>query len=478
MKFKSHNAIFVGMALGAVFGVILTLVKESFGEASTNAASLFWFNSLLATLDFFGKTLFIGLLKMIIAPLILVSIVAGVTSIPSFDDAGRIGTRTIAYYVSTTTIAVLIGLVCVLTIQPGRRGQATEIREARIEELKASKEEFRALGKDPNNKTEYLSWLLQKEGSEQGERYLRVVSKKDRSAFEMFQEDIIKPLLMNPFKSLADSNSLGIIFFSLLLGLVCTAVGEPAAPLVNFFRSGNEVMLKLTQWLMSLSPFAVFCLMASVITEYGLTVFSTLGWYCLTVIIAIFVHVFVLLTILRVFGQISPIKFLSGIREAWLIAFATRSSAATLPVTVRCLIENLGISRKVTQFTVPVGATINMDGTALYEGVAIIFLLQIYAGLDDVGATLTAASVLIIFITAVLASVGAAAVPDAGLVTMVLVANAVHLPVYYIPFIFAVDAFLDMFRTSTNVLGDAIGAVVVDRYEKSDQSNTASTAVV
>jgi Na+/H+-dicarboxylate symporter len=149
-----------------------------------------------------------------------------------------------------------------------------------------------------------------------------------------------------------------------------------------------------------------------------------------------------------------------------MIAFSTRSSAATLPVTIANTTEKLKVSPKVANFTLPLGATMNMDGTALYEGVAVIFLIQIYGGLDDVTITMTAIATLLIFITAVLASVGAAAVPDAGLVTMVLVAAAVHLPIYYIPLIFAVDAFLDMFRTSTNVLGDTVGAIVVNRLEE------------
>ena len=173
-----------------------------------------------------------------------------------------------------------------------------------------------------------------------------------------------------------------------------------------------------------------------------------------------------LVTICATIGKVGPIRLWKGIREAWMIAFTTRSSAATLPVTIANVTEKLKVSPKVANFSLPLGATMNMDGTALYEGIAIIFLIQIYGGLDDVSIAMTAMTTILIFITAVLASVGAAAVPDAGLVTMVLVASAVHLPIYYIPLIFAVDAFLDMFRTSTNVLGDTVGAVVIDRLER------------
>ena len=459
MRFRLHNLIFVFMGLGVVAGLFLS-------RADPEAA---WLVTTLQWLDFFGKTIFIGLLKMIIAPLILVSIVAGVTSIPSFGEAGRIGGRTLLYYIVTTSIAVAIGLLLVLTLKPGEKGYSIKLREERQAELQQRRTAFqKETGKDPAAADSgYLVWLADQEGREQSgqhAKYKRVTKKRDRSTFKMFEEDIVKPMLMNPFQSLTERNSLGIIFWALLLGLVCMAVGEPAKPLIDLFRGANHVILRLTNWLMAISPFAIFCLITAILARHGPGVFESLGWYCATVIGGIGIHICVLLGICAVFGRMSPFRFLRGIREAWAIAFATRSSAATLPVTVRCVTENLGVSKKVANFTLPVGATVNMDGTALYEGVAIIFLIQIYGGMDDVGITLVGGVTLVIFITAVLASVGAAAVPDAGLVTMLLVATAVHLPVYYLPFIFAVDAFLDMFRTSTNIMGDAVGAVVVDHF--------------
>ncbi|MDJ0521695.1 MAG: dicarboxylate/amino acid:cation symporter [Planctomycetota bacterium] len=469
MRPRLHNLIFVFMALGVVVGVLLADVDDKTAG---------WYATTLQWLDFFGKTIFIGLLKMIIAPLILVSIVAGVTSIPSFGDAGRIGVRTLLYYVSTTTIAVTIGLILVLTIRPGDKSGAQDVRAQREAELAQRRIEFREeTGKDPKaEESEYLTWLVEREGRGGTEKYKRVVSKRDRGTFDMFVEDIVQPMLMNPFQALAERNSLGIIFFALLLGLVCMAVGEPARALIDLFQAANQVILRLTNWLMAISPFAVFCLMAGIVARHGPEVFETLGWYCGTVIGGILIHAALLLGVCALIGRMNPITFLRGFREAWAIAFATRSSAATLPVTVRCMTRKLGVSPKVANFTLPVGATINMDGTALYEGVAVIFLIQIYGGMDDVGITLAGGAVLIIFITAVLASVGAAAVPDAGLVTMVLVATAVHLPVYYLPFIFAVDAFLDMFRTSVNVMGDAIGAVVVDRFERPEAERAPEAA--
>ncbi len=474
MKIKLHNLIFVAMIVGVAVGLALWWVDKRQGdEESATVAQILWW------LDLFGPTIFMGALKMIIAPLIFASIVSGVTSLPDMSELGKIGWKTMAYYVTTTSVAVLIGLVFVLMIQPGTKSSAQSLRETRQGELAERRKEFAAsTNRDPLNESgkptgEYLSWLAGREGGKQASgheaaRFSKLEGAGSRTAGDIFKDDIIKPLLMNPFRSLSADppNSLGIIFFALLTGVACTVVGEAAAPVVRFFQGLNEVVMQVTHWLMAVSPFAIACIMAGLVAENGPDIFQTLGWYCGTVIGAILVHILALLTICRLLGGVGPIALFRGIREAYMIAFTTRSSAATLPITIENVTEKLDVSPKVANFSLPLGATMNMDGTALYEGVAIIFLIQIYGGLDDVSIAMTFATTILIFITAVLASVGAAAVPDAGLVTMVLVASAVHLPIYYIPLIFAVDAFLDMFRTSTNVLGDSIGAIVVNRLER------------
>jgi Na+/H+-dicarboxylate symporter len=477
MKLKLHNLIFVGMLLGVVVGVGLWwLRKQALGAGNAEPAlythAVWW-------LDLLGPTIFMGALKMIIAPLILASIVAGVTSLPNMSELGAIGWKTMAYYISTTTIAVVLGLIFVLTVKPGARAASTELRERRAGELAEYRTRFQQatdsspLREDGSPTARYLAFLAAEEGAEQAAgheagRFKKLAGAKERTAGDIFKDDIVRPLLSNPFTSLSASppNSLGIIFFALLLGIACMVVGERAGQVVSFFHGLNAVIMKITHWLMSISPFAIACIMAKLVAENGPEIFQTLGWYCGTVIGAIVVHVFVLLAICMLVGGIGPLRLWRGIREAWMIAFTTRSSAATLPITIANTTENLKVSPKVANFSLPLGATMNMDGTALYEGVAVIFLIQIYGGLDDVTITMTAMTTILIFVTAVLASVGAAAVPDAGLVTMVLVASAVHLPIYYIPLIFAVDAFLDMFRTSTNVLGDSIGAIVVNRLER------------
>ncbi|HUU83059.1 MAG TPA: dicarboxylate/amino acid:cation symporter [Phycisphaerae bacterium] len=475
MRIKLHNLIFLAMIMGVAVGVALWLLGKRTDDTSQAICThvLWW-------LDLFGPTIFMGALKMIIAPLILASIVSGVTSLPDMKELGAIGWKTLAYYICTTTIAVVIGLVFVLMIQPGKRDASVRVRQSRVAELEDRREAYQeisgqpALSAEGQPEPQYLTWLATQDGAAQAAgheaaRMARLASSGERTAGDIFKDDIIRPLLMNPFRALAASppNSLGIIFFSLLLGLACMVVGGPAANVVSFFQGLNKVIMQVTHWLMAVSPFAIGCIMAGLVARNGPEIFQTLGWYCATVIGGIAVHVAVLIAISASIGGVGPVRLIRGIREAYMIAFTTRSSAATLPVTIANVIEKLHVSPKVANFSLPLGATMNMDGTALYEGVAVIFLIQIYGGLDDVSITMTAMTTLLIFVTAVLASVGAAAVPDAGLVTMVLVAAAVHLPIHYIPLIFAVDAFLDMFRTSTNVLGDSVGAIVVNRLERS-----------
>ena len=460
IKMKQHNQIFLFLAFGVVVGLFIPYTEDFFIQNNIH----YVYEAMPHVTHFIGVTLFIGLLKMIIAPLILLSIVSGITTLKNFDEVKTIGKSTVFYYFSTTAIAVLIGLCAVLTIKPGTRGYSNEIRAQREAQIESYRQEFVAQGGKADNRIEFLKFIGQKEGVSQTEKYNRIIAKKERSPFEMVTEDVIKPMITNPFNALANNNSLGIIFFSILLALGLAAYATQTQPMIDVFHAGNAAIMKITHWLMGISPYAIFCLMVNSMLQYGPEVFQTLGWYCLTVLIGIACHVLFLLAVVWIFGRKNPINFIIGLKEALLISFSTRSSAATLPVTIRCLTTNLGISKKVVGFTTPVGATINMDGTALYEGIAILFLFQVFGGLEDVPTVITGTTIFIIFITAVLASIGAAAVPDSGLITMVLVATAVGLPVYYIPFIFAVDAFLDMFRTSTNVLGDSVGAAVVARY--------------
>lgn len=466
-KIPLHYRILIGMFVGLIAGLLMFGYGDP--ESSQFQTAVWW-------LDLFGKDLFIGMLKMIIAPLILASIVAGIYSLPNAREIGNVGIKTVGYYCCTTAIAVAIGITAVLIISPGTKDASQRIRADRQDVLSAYRSEFEAetgqIANAPESKGEYLAYIARQEGASfSGQdfqsRWDRIQSTRERTAGEMFREELLGPIISNPFTALASSppNALGIIFFSILIGLACVVIGEPAKPVGRFFESFAEVMMKVTLWIMELAPYSIGCIVASLVATLGYDALQALAWYCATVITGIGLHIVMLLVLVTTFGRMSPAKFLVGIRNPWIIGFTTTSSAATLPVTMLATQEKLDVSPKVARFTLPVGATINMDGTALYEGVAVIFLIQVFGGLDDVGITMTAGKTFVIFITAVFASIGAAAVPSAGLITMAIVASAVGLPLYYIFLIYAVDHLLDMFRTSTNVMGDMAGAVIVNRLE-------------
>jgi Na+/H+-dicarboxylate symporter len=327
---------------------------------------------------------------------------------------GRIGLRTFGYYVATTTLAVSVGLVLVNLMRPG-------------------------IGVDMG-----------------AEKTFDLAGREVPSVVSIVM-DIVPA---NLFHAMANDKVLSVIFFSLLLGVAISSVGEKGRPLVNLFEAFNTVMMKITDWIMRLAPFGVFALMAHTIGTMGLSVIRPLLVYMATVTIGLIIHACVTLPILlSIFGKYSPLKFVRDVFSAVATAFSTASSAATLPITMDCLQENTGVSNKVTSFVLPLGATVNMDGTALYEAVAAMFIAQAY-GID-----LGIGQQLVIVLTATLASIGAAAIPGAGLVTMVIVLKAVNLPLEGIGMILAVDRILDMLRTGVNVWGDACGAVVVANME-------------
>lgn len=463
--------IFVGLIIGAAAGVGLHYA----GQQSPAPA---WHGAALWVIDLLGPTFFKGALMMIIAPLIFSSIVAAVVSLPDISELGAIGFKTLLYYMFTTLTAVSIGLGTGLLLQPGKSSYSASERQKALaaqellREAYALERNVAPLSPDGAPTPEYRRWLAARKSDEarggaDARRFQTMTAAQDRAISDVIRDDIFRPILMNPFQALASSppNALAIIFFALLLGAGCTVVGAPAAPLAAAMQALAEVMMRITHWVMLTAPVAVGCLVADLVARTGPNVFATLGYYALSVVLGLTLHVSVLMAVLALIGRMSPARFLSGMREAFLVAFTTRSSAATLPVTMSCVTEKLGMSKKVAGFTLPLGATVNMDGTALYQSVAILFLLQLFGGLDDVPVRIDAGVLTLILFTATLASIGAAAVPSAGLITMVIVATAVGLPTYYLLLIFAVDAVLDMFRTTVNIMGDAVGVVVVNRLE-------------
>ncbi len=352
--------------------------------------------------------IFLKLLKMIVAPLIFTSVFLSILGLRSLKVLERLGGRTLLYYLGTTSLSVVTGLIWVNILRPSAELTSHEA---------------------PHLKGLSLRDLL----------------------LSLFPENVIQ--------SFARTEVVPLILFAILLGLAGLKVGEKAKPLNSFFEALNETLLALTRGIIKLTPIGVFSLVGSLIAREGVSPLLSLGKYALTVVLGLAFHAGITLPLLLyLFTRVSPWKYFLTIREAPLLAFSTASSSATLPVTLEVAEERARIRPEVAGFVLPLGSTINMDGTALYEAVAAMFIAYSY------GLELTLTQQALIFLTAVLASVGAAGIPSAGLVTMTLVLQSVGLPLEGIGLILAVDRFLDMLRTSVNVWGDLVGAKIIDRW--------------
>ena len=357
--------------------------------------------------------LFLRLIKFIMVPLVLASLVVGVASIGDLRSLGRIGGKTVAYYLVTTAIAVTIGLVLGNIFAPG-----------------AGLDLAGTTDKVAANETPGIIATL-----------LAIVP-------------------TNPFAALVEGNMLQTIFFAIFLGLAITMLGEKAKTVHHFFEELAEIMYKITGIVMRFAPYGIFGLMAPTVGQYGLSVILPLLKIILVVAGGCILHAALFYSLsVRLFAKMSPLTFFKGIAPASLVAFSTSSSSGTLPVTIKCTEENLGVPTKVSSFVLPLGATVNMDGTALYLGVCALFVAQFF------GVDLTLAQQATIVLTATLASIGTAGVPGAGLIMMTMVLASVGLPLEGIALIAGVDRILDMFRTSVNVTGDASAAVVVAASE-------------
>ena len=357
---------------------------------------------------------FLNLLKMITIPLIFASLFVSITNLSSVSDLKNLGGKAILYYFSTTALAVFTGLLVVNVIGFGE-----------------------------NINFEHSS----------------VNSLNKEFSFESLISSFIPS---NIIQSFSQGKVLHVIVFTILFGLSVFYIEERKKQiLVNFIDSFNDSILVMAKWIIKLSPIGVFALIAYVVAEKGLNTLFSLWHYVVLVIIGLLFHaVFNLGLIGFIFGKFNPVKYFLKVKEAILVAFSTSSSSATLPVSIEVAEEKAGITKKVAGFILPLGATINMDGTALYEAVAAMFIAHVY-GID-----LTITQQIIIFVTASIAAIGAAGIPSAGLVTMTLVFSAVGLPVEGIALILAVDRFLDMLRTAINVWGDLVGAKIINRFIK------------
>lgn len=367
-----------------------------------------------------GKV-FIQLLKMMIVPLVFSSIFMAVINLGTPEKLKRIGLKALLYYFTTTCIAAFIGLIAVNLIQPGKGVD---------------------IGSLPTEKvSENLSATL-KAGADSGVL---------KSVLKVLQDAIPT----NPVAAFANADILQIIVFSIFLSLAALFFRKESEPLINIVASLEFLSLKLVQAIMLIAPFGIFALLFDVMAQSGLDVIFVLGKYVMTVVSGLLIHFIILAIIGGYLIKISPIQLIHKLARPILTAFSTASSAATLPLTMQTVEDNLNVDKETSKFVLPLGATINMDGTALYESVAVIFIGQVY-GLD-----LSLTNQLIIFVTASLAAVGAAAIPQAGIVTMGIVLSAVGFPLDAIALILSVDRIVDMFRTAVNVFGDCIGACFV-----------------
>jgi proton glutamate symport protein len=370
-------------------------------------------------------TLFLKALNMIIVPLIVTSIVSGIANIGGAENIGRLGLKTFCYYVTTSLFAILVGLALVNLIGPG-------------------------VGADLGLKapTEDLARTMQEHYS--GSPWATILG------------IVMRMVPTNPVRAMVEGEMLQIIVFCILFGYFITRVPDPyRAQMTGLFEAGFQIMMKLTHFIILFAPIGVFGLVAKMVATSGVGVFRDLGVYALTVVAGLLVHACITLPVLLVLvGRgVSPVKHLKAMASALLTAFSTSSSSATLPLTMESVEKNAGVSNKISSFVLPLGATINMDGTALYECVAAMFIAQAY-GID-----LGLGQQMIVVITALLVSIGAAGIPMAGLVMMVVILKAVGLPLEGVGLILAVDRILDMCRTTVNVWSDSCGAVVIARTE-------------
>ncbi len=396
-KFKLHWQILLALILAVLFGV--------------------YFKEYVGYIEWMG-TVFLRALKMIIVPLILSSVISGVANLGGAENLGRLGLKTMGYYLLTTILALLVGLVFVNLLKPG-------------------------VGADINLAAEVDLEITP----------------------DTLGNTLITIIPDNLFSAFSDNTQmLSVIFFSILFGFFITRVkNKYQQPLKDFFNAVFEVMMKVTMFIIKFTPFGIFGLVASKIAaqdDLG-ALMSSMGLYMVTVLAGLFFHAFITLPlIVRFIGKSRPYKHFSSMQTPVLTAFSTSSSGATLPLTMDAIENKAGVPKKISSFTLPLGATINMDGTALYECVAAIFIAQAY-GID-----LDIIQQIIVVITGLLASIGAAAVPMAGLVMISIILSVVGLPLEGIGLILAVDRILDMFRTATNVWSDTCGAVVIAKSEK------------
>ena len=357
---------------------------------------------------------FIRLMEMLVVPLVFCSLICGSMSIGDTKKLGKVGIKTILFYLLTTALAVIIALSIALCINPG-------------------------IGLD-----------------------MEQVSQTDVTIGNAtsLTDTILNIIPQNPIESMAKGDMLPVILFALFIGIMLAKLGKRASVVSNFFSQFNDVMMEMTSSIMHFAPYGVFCLIAKTFAETGFSAFIPMLKYMICIVVALAIQCFgVYQVLLLVFTKLNPLKFIKKFFPVMTFAFSTATSNATIPLSIETLEKKIGVSKRISSFTIPLGATINMDGTSIMQGVAVIFIAQAY------GITLTSSDLLTVIITATLASVGTAGVPSVGLITLSMVLESVGLPTAGIALIMGIDRILDMMRTTVNITGDAVCTTIVSKQE-------------
>lgn len=403
---KLHWQILIALILAVLFGWISGPDSTIFGVVLVDAYS------------FIGK-LFINALKMLIVPLIVSALIVGISGVGAREGIGRLGAKTITYYLMTSFLAIMVGLILVNLIQPGVGATPQGV----LSESLSSHVEGRGMG----------------------------------DIVEVF----LRMIPINIVAAAAEGQMLGLIFFSLIYGFFMTRIRKDLAEQqINFWKGVFEIMMKITHFIMKFAPIGIFGLVASVVAKTGFSEFVSVLKFFITVFVALMIHLLIILPlILRFVAKVDPIRHYKAMAPALLMAFSTASSSATLPVTMECVEKNAGVSNRTTSFVLPLGATVNMDGTALYECVAAMFIAQAF------GLELSFFTQFIIVFTALVTSIGVAGIPSASLVAIAVILAAIGLPLDGIAMLLITDRVLDMIRTGINVFSDSCAAVVIGKLE-------------
>lgn len=413
MKLSLNKQILIGAIAGVVFGLAL-------GAANPSSDLRHWGIYISGLLG----GVFVNLLKMILIPLVFTSITVGIANLRAHAQMSFVWKASLTYYMCTTALAVILGLIAVNIFRPGAGLDANALIDPEAAQAAAS-----------------LTQLT----------------------LPQFIENFIHNLFVNPIAAMANGDVLPTVIFALLFGIALIVSGEKSRRILNLMNEGFDIIMLMVGWIMKIAPFGIAGLLAKLIATQDVAILMSLGKLVAVAIGATLVHGFIILPLIymAVTGK-SPIVFFKAMREALVTALSTSSSSATLPVTMRCVEDNLKVNKDVAGFVLPLGATINMDGTALYEAVAVLFAANLY------GVELGMGQQLVVFFTAIVAAMGAPGIPSAGMVTLVMVLQAVGLPIEVIALLLPIDRPLDALRTMVNVEGDAIGAAVVDTLAQRD----------